>query len=701
MKKNLSPGVDFKLTKTLFDNFNNGTIQDTPSSEIKDGFSNSENITAFTRYFEGRTGCKRYGVPIPDVENRTGYNCYKSGNLILSNSGNVFELSDVGNYFNWNGSYELIAGYIDGSTVIGSDNIERTTDNGSIAGMPNLFTFHSMLRMWFVLSAGKLFYADIGITEWNSVFCISKNTLSEARSDCVPHKKSLIIFTSNGMFKADIDTGFPIIYKINVPVPTVKIIGNEDSEDTDHSYGYLYSCTRIGDNGNFVDRQASVSIDIETGTNLPDETDIDSATIHTENEVSETNGITVETLWVPKVSDESEEYERHLTHFTIWRTEDLEAKDVDDVYKEKFNNPNRFIWNKDLRICAAFYVSIADGICTALVGDFEAADRYSVLELADGQRLEIYEVIDSKHVSIEPEYYNSTLVYTGAAAIGYGRIIEGIITGGTLTITDGDTLTEEDTGKTLWSSEGFRLYIISVLSAASATVHTDITLTTQGFTLDATHRNYYDVVPDTMLHARKDFYTCINRFRRPLPNCNIGVIIPGFVVCARRGESDIYYSHLEDGYSQLMGQYIPNIQISENIKDSIQGFWVFESVVSIFCSTITCGVTIGISEFTTLPSSTEQVALLSAIKIIDKHRGCLDIDSIAEVENGTIALITNEPGGESLRLFNGMSYSEQDYLVDNNMGGRITKEMQHTIKKSISVYDGQLGYVLWRKYKEE
>jgi len=92
---------------------------------------------------------------------------------------------------------------------------------------------------------------------------------------------------------------------------------------------------------------------------------------------------------------------------------------------------------------------------------------------------------------------------------------------------------------------------------------------------------------------------------------------------------------------------------------------------------------------------------LSAIKIIDKHRGCLDIDSIAEVENGTIALITNEPGGESLRLFNGMSYSEQDYLVDNNMGGRITKEMQHTIKKSISVYDGQLGYVLWRKYKEE
>lgn len=700
MKKNLSPGVDVRLTKTLFENFNNGTIQDPPSSEIRDGFSNSENITAFIKYLEGRTGCKRAGAPIPDIKDRTGYSCYKVGNLILSNGTDIFDRSDVGNYFNWNGEYELITGYIDESTIIGSDDVSRTTTDGSISGMPNLFTFHSELRMWFILSAGVLFYADINISEWKRTFCISKISPSATRSDYSPYKSNMIIFASNGMFKANVDTGFPVIYQINIAAPSIKIIGNEDTEDTNHSYGYLYSCTRISDNGNFVGRQGGVSIDIETGTNLPDETDVDSATIHTESEVSETNGITVETLWVPKVSEVSDEYEQHVTHFTIWRTEDLEAKDVDDVYKEKYNNPNRFVWNKDLRICAAFYVSIEDGICTAIIGEFEEADRYSVLELIDGQRVEIYEVIDSKHVSIEPEYYNSTLVYSGAAAIGYGRIIEGSITDGILTITAGDTLTEEDIGKTLWSSEGFRLYITLVSGTNTATVHTDVTLDTQGFTIDATHRNYYDTVPDTMLHARKDFYTCINRFRRPLPDCNIGAIIPGFVVCAKRGESDVYYSHLEDGYSQLMGQYITNIQISENVRDSIQCFWVFESIISFICSTTTWGATIGIGEFATLPSSAEQVALLAAIKIIDKHRGCLDIDSIAEVENGTIALITNEPGGESLRLFNGMAYSEQDYLVDNNVGGRITKDMQHTIKKSIAVYDGQLGYVLWRRYKE-
>lgn len=700
MKKNLSPGTESKLSKVVFDNFGNGTVNDPPASEIQNAFSNSANITAFQKYFEGRTGCRKYGVQLPPIPDRTGYVAHKSGNRIISDSGDIFERSDVGCYFNWGNGFELITDFIDGATIIGSNTANNETSEGSIVGIPNNFFSNSINRKWVVVLAGRLLFADVDIQEWNSTFCISKESLPISRCDCSNYKGDIIVFTSNGIYKAVINTSFPIIYKINVPVPEIKLLSDDAGEDYSSSYRCLYSMTRIAESGNFVDRQSDTVIDIETGTNLPDETDADYSEAYTNSEISDNSGHLWETLWVPKVSSDSDEYVRHLTHFTLWRTMDLEAKDPGDVYKEKFNDPERFIWNKDLRICAAFYGIISDGIFTASVGEFEAADRYSVLELADGQRLEIYEVIDNKHVRIEPEYYDSGLEYTGAAAIGYGRVLEGSITDGVFNRTGGDSLFPSDAGKTLWSSEGERLYITSVISSDSATVHLNISQWKQGYTIDATHRNYYDTVSDTMLYAREDFYTCRNRYRRPLSDSNIGAIIPGFVVCATRGESAVYYSHLEDGFSQLLGQYVPNLQTSENIKSDIQTFWVFESILAVICSTETWGVTIGISEFTTLPSSTEKIALLAGFSIIDNNIGCLDIDSIAKIEGGCILLMTNEPGGESLRTFNGVSYSETDYLFDSIYGGRIKKELLRTIKKSIAVYDGHLGYVIWRKYKE-
>lgn len=701
MRKNLIPGEEKRITQVVFDSFSRGTIQDPPASEIKNAISDSENITAFDNYYEGRTGCVPYGIPVPPISGRTGYSAYKSGRNIVSLSGEVFSHQDVGNYFSWGNYYELITDFVDEETVIGSDEVYRSGDNCAMIGMPNFILFHKILRYWVMMTGGNIIYSDVEMSEWKTVFCISGESPCGMKSDFFPYNDDIIVFNSRGMFRAKINTAFPVVYKININPPGIKLEGIEDFNEAKHSYNYLYSCTRIDADGNFVDIQSGVVVDIETGTNLPDETDVDYAVVHSENEISLAHPHLLSTLWIPKVELFGDDYIRHITHFTIWRTEDLESKDIDDVNKELYNDPNRFVRAKDLRICAAFYGTISSGMITLLAGEFEEADRYSVLELIDGRRTEITEILDSKHAFLDTDYSYDDFDYTGAAVLGYGRIFEGTIINGVFTRTAGDNVYAEDAGKTLWSSDGIRLYIISVIDENTARVHQNISQTLQGYTMDATHRVFCDTVEDTMIHARKDFYTCYSRYRRPLPDCNIGTVITNYVVCAARGRSKIYYSHFEYAKSQLIGQYIPNLQTTESIKDDIQLFCIFGSVLSVVCSNSTWGTTIGISELATLPSSTEAIAIMPGFKVVDDNRGCIDIDSATETENGAVALVTNEPGGESLRLLNCAGYSSDDYLVDNEYGGRITKKMSKTMKKSMAIYDWLLGLVLWRKNREE
>jgi hypothetical protein len=67
------------------------------------------------------------------------------------------------------------------------------------------------------------------------------------------------------------------------------------------------------------------------------------------------------------------------------------------------------------------------------------------------------------------------------------------------------------------------------------------------------------------------------------------------------------------------------------------------------------------------------------------------------VEGDTIALITNEQGGEAGRYFNGTSFSTENFLVDSSLGGRIVKAMLKTKRLSKAVYDGIMGLIFWRR----
>jgi hypothetical protein len=704
MRKNVTPGSNKSDTKNnqpfVFEGFSRGTIQDPPASEISDALADSNNLTIYPGFIEGRTGNRLFtGTKFPHIAGRHHYAAHKEDSNIISDSGDIFLETDIGNYFCWGSTYELIIDYVDAQTVTTETSTYLAGADCSIMGAPNAFFWHKTLAQWVLLLGTEIYTAEWDIPSWNKLLTISRDEPFNSKSDDAEYRNYSFLFNGNGLFKSEIDASYPINYRVNIDPPNIKINSVPIFSGAVCKYNYIYSAARLSREGQIVDRQSHTEINLETGTNVADSENIDWAECYTAQEISSTNPNLVTELYVPVVANTNPlEYQWHFTHFPIWRTMNLTAKDPDDVSRTTYNDPHRFIWAKDLRICAAFYGVLTDHFFIASRGEFELADTYSILELDTGERFQILEWISATTVRIASDYYSYGTRGPYAAAIGNGRVIRGSVLGNILTRTHGATFTAADERKTLYNSDGYRLYITDYIDANHVEIHSDNGLPVQGFTLDPTHRKYYDVIEDTTLRARKDFYSCYSRYRSALPSCNLGKIIPGFMVEAYRGQKMVYYMNLQPKLDYMIGSYVLT-QVSEEVQDAIQVFYFFQDILSILCASSTYGVALGLSEFQTLPGSNESIALLPGISIIDRHTGCLDPGSVQEVENGIIQLMTNEPGGEALRQFNGRQFSAENFLVDSTLGGRIMKALTKTKKMSAAIYDGFMGYILWRKTK--
>ena len=172
-------------------------------------------------------------------------------------------------------------------------------------------------------------------------------------------------------------------------------------------------------------------------------------------------------LWVPQVPNtDPVEYEWHLTHFPIYRTRDKNNQYQEDQKAATFHNPDRYIWEHDLRICAAFYVCRRDGIITALNGKFEPQDEGSTLLYDNGERDELGTYIDEYHMTQATDYYyGGGDLCPAAAAIGNGRVMRASQTGNRVTRTHGDEFAATDERKTIHWSSGRRSYVRSILPA--------------------------------------------------------------------------------------------------------------------------------------------------------------------------------------------------------------------------------------------
>jgi hypothetical protein len=705
-RKAYKPGSnlsDRSLPLFTQDSFASGLIKDFPASEIPDNaIAKASNVVVYPNEVQGRLGTELYTAnELPPLTGRTGYGAVKNGYIITADT-NMFTEDDVGNYWVWPGTettHEEIIRYINGLNVEVATADDRVFTAGCyMRGKVNFWHFHSVLKKWLFLLGHEFWLADVPMATWTMVQTISNKTPFNVVTKVEEFDDySWIVFNANGHFHV---TGYwekYFAWKRNIAVPNRKIFDVAESASTHYGYNYLYSAARLTEMGNFIDRFSPSRIELETGTNAWDKTGGDYAEVNTASPIDETNRVVVGPLYLPQISNSSlVEYERHLTHYPVYR-----SLDIKNVYQQgqipaALNDPERFMWVKDLRICAAFFARKFNGHVLARYGQFEPADIGSTIEWENGDRDTIIGYIKEDEVTIaKASYYGEETDYM-AAAIGNGRVFRAAQAGTTVTRTHGDIFTAADVGKTLTSSTGYRSVIEAFVDANTVTVHDDQDKVSEGFTCDPTHRYFCDATSDAELSNRIGVVDCKNRFMQPMPNVNDGIVVPGFLITARRGEKELYYCAWETFYEYLASFYYAAYQYSTVIKNPIQRLLKHPNRFSALCQDDRTwfGPT-NASQTMTLAEINAVIPLLGGIDILEGGVGCFDFGSIQDIDRGLYVMLTKEPSGIGLRTFNGFSYS--DNLLEISKLGHTTvmHELEKWQKATASIYDAIAGFIVW------
>jgi len=401
-------------------------------------------------------------------------------------------------------------------------------------------------------------------------------------------------------------------------------------------------------------------------------------------------------LYVPNVENtDPEEYQWHLTHFPIYRSRDLNNQYKIETQDGQYNDPNTFILAKELRMCAAFYAIRGGGVITALVGEFEEADVGSVIEWEDGSR----DTIDT-YINKTMVLYNTAGYYYGdpdvimAAAIGNGRVMRASQTGNTVTRTHGGAFSASDVRKTIHWANGYRSYIVSVLSANQVEVEDDFGKGVQGFTMDPVYRNFYDTTSDEQLDTRKTTLLLKQRFWQAMENGNVGCKIPGLVFVARRGSGEMSFGQVPDSGEHLCGYHDKAYQITKKVADDIQFMWLFKNVLTIWTSRKTWRWPTDAYEFVTNNNTKDAILVITGLEVADEDRGLYDWGSFEPIGDGRAMLLTNEPGGLGWRTFDGFQYGP-NILEVAEIGNERLPEIGDMQKATRALYDGYMGLMLW------
>lgn len=399
-----------------------------------------------------------------------------------------------------------------------------------------------------------------------------------------------------------------------------------------------------------------------------------------------TEHIDVATLVIPlDLADDTPE--RHHTHYSIYRSLDTGINGIGAG-----NNEEQFVWVNDIPVAKSFIAYRTGDVVTLTNGDFEPADEGCRLRFADGT-----EVTIKKYVALHAaQTEDSGTINSQAAAIGGSslrstpiRVFEVSQSAQELWRTDGDTFSADDVGKTLFLSNGTEVHIIDYIDANTVTVLESQTVLNVGACMDPTCRAFKDTVSDETLRARITDLSLLHRFNEPLPDeaCNVGVLVPGFVFAALRGDTKIYYGAIPLKKEYLIGYYNP-VQYTV-VKDGIQKMSQFPNVVAVYCQHST--YTIPVNTFTALDiNSIIQAVLISGQSCIDEQIGVRCAGAVCRLPNGSDWMVTAEP---AIRIFDGSQFSQ-------NLGAdRVMKKLLQIAAGSIyAFYDPYNGISLFGEY---
>lgn len=815
--------------------FGAGIIRDEPHSELpEEALADGFNIIAHARYLEGRPGTILYGtVPTPTIDGTATFSAIKSGTLVTATTA-VFSQAMVSNFVVFPGSpeqhYEIVR-YVDEYNVhVDAVGLIPLTSGCRLRGRLNIAKVHSMSRQWVLLFGTELYLRNANMTSQTRVVVVSRDQPSNATSAWATlDKYSGFVFNSNGIYRVELTESPPLAYRINVPVPDVRIADETRTDEDDFNYRILYGAARLTGSAPLRTRLDAVRIETQTGPMAVDadsqrdyadvwtpdpigpgteyyqvcrggyldngyeradawaaispdyatwrqaingdeyEFAADMTGVTTMKEVAERlqwalqdfvpsatckyvvtaqgeylefstgrvagstigyataagAGTSVEAelqmrenegrivtrqinvpkvigpLWVPKVANtDPQEYQWHLTHFTLWRTLDVNNTYKQDKKAAAYNDPERYPWEHDLRCGAAFLVCKENNIVTAMVGYFEPQDVGSTLEYDTGDRDTISAYIDSTHVRVGNDYYyNDSGPCPGAAAIGNGRVIRASQTGDIVTRTAGDSFAATDVRKTLIWANGRRSIIRAYTDSDTVQVWDSIDKADQGLTVDPVYRHCCLTATDDTLRSRMSRLLIPNRNWTPLPTCNVGAVAPGYMITVRRGQTELPYCQLPEGKEYLAGYHNVGYQVIRTVTDPVEYLLGLRDSVAILCAGRTWYAPTNSAQIIQIPTIGEVVAVIGGVDILDPAIGCDDFGSITEVGNGLFLMVTAESGVRGLRTFNGYQYGP-NLLEDANLGvKRFVRDFQNLDRAGCALYDANVGYLYFGKEK--
>lgn len=395
-------------------------------------------------------------------------------------------------------------------------------------------------------------------------------------------------------------------------------------------------------------------------------------------------------LQVPySTSSGTHAFETDYTHYRMYATLDIGVNGVDAV-SGAGNNPELYIHLKDVPIIKSFVVTTdANQYVTASKGTFHDYDVGSILYLDDGNYGTITDYISASKVK-----WSKDDVYTSyGATIGTQTSFVFSQSGTTVTATRGTPFSANDKGKRIFVSDGTVKIITEYTDSTHVEVADSETLTGYGggmlaySTTDATQnsRKFSDRTTEDELRIRAAQWILKNRLWEPLPNCELGTLIPGFMISAERDGDKIHMTDLSEPY--LAGYYYSRDgwQVNE-IEDTIKALRTYESKVAAFCvnSTIVWdGEIVGVQE---TPQIAERIRYLSQRRVI-RGVGAVDGLSICETYTSGVDVVVTTQG--EIRMFDGAEYG--DNLAQNMM----TSKMKALQLLGAASCDARTGYYRW------
>ncbi len=476
-------------------------------------------------------------------------------------------------------------------------------------------------------------------------------------------------------------------------------------------YRYLVTMSRLTGSDNVYGRDSALSGQIlyqESSANAGIPDFVEARTI---NEIGTTFlsniGESLNTfklrLKVPR--DQGLNAPSHWTHFSIYRTQNIDGENVDLATVQE-----TYLWLEDIPIVRSFKLkSIQDGVLSIARSEF--AER-NFLQSDTGATVNVRGMYDAiyKITRVHNDGVCADIIEANAHGIPPDRIFTdeiGAIGSQNPTyykryevgdcVEIGIPLDYQDDvkeGEQLIDYEGRTVIIKYVYLTGTETrlgvLEKDGVLVDEGIlTIGVEDRVYTDSVNDAVLEGRKEsgepLYFLQTRFFKPLPNGKLSGITGGAYFVAQMRDSEFYYSQVANIYRT--GYYHPAFQYNDKPIGAITRIKEYPNSLVVFTKNSTYYLDPSIITNAGDSRLGEYIPTFPDPRLITDKIGVLSEGNCSKVGSGGEIIFTGEP---AVRFFDGYKYG--DNLADGLVQNTKIQKFYHSVT---SVWDKRTGLKLW------